>query len=128
MKKGKNETVAPLPDRDHNHASDSSAKKGKLRLSMHGREMVTGYMFILPVIIGLVFFFLPMMVRVVQYSFSDIYMAIGERYTLLPRGIFHYNHAFFVHATFVRTVTEMITDMLWNVPLIIFLACLWLCF
>ena len=101
---------------------NAKGKRGFFRLTMRQREMLTGYMFILPVLIGLGFLFLPMLFRVVQYSFSDIYLPFGERYELIPRGIYHYNHAFFVHPTYLRILTEMIIDILWNVPLIIFFS------
>jgi len=89
---------------------------------MRQREMLTGYVFILPVLIGLAFFFFPMFVRVIQYSFSDIYLPFGEQYELIPMGLYHYNHAFFVHPTYLRVLTEMVTGILWNVPLIIFFS------
>ena len=92
---------------------------------MRRREILTGLVFMLPILVGLTVFFFPMMAQVVRYSFSDIEVAIGERYSLIPRGWDHFNHAFRVHPTFVRELTTMITDMLWNVPLIIFLAYLW---
>ena len=98
------------------------AKRKRKGLSMRGREMLTGYMFIIPVLIGLIFFFIPMMTRVVQYSFNDIYIPMGERYELHPRGFDHFYEAFRVHATFLRVLTGTITDLLWDVPLIIFFS------
>jgi len=89
---------------------------------MRQKEMVTGYVFILPALVGLAFFFLPMLVRVVQYSVSEIEFHVDERYTLIPMGLTHFNEAFFVHPTFLRELTEMVTNMLWNVPLIIFFS------
>ena len=97
-------------------------RKSRWRLKMRQREMLTGYVFILPVLIGLAFFFFPMFVRVIQYSFSDIYLPFGEQYELIPMGLYHYNHAFFVHPTYLRVLTEMVTGILWNVPLIIFFS------
>ena len=93
-----------------------------MKLTMRRKEMIVGYMFILPFIIGLTVFFIPMIARVVQYSFSDIEIPFGERYQLVPRGFDHFNHALFVHPTFVRVLTETVIDLLWNVPLIIFFS------
>jgi len=98
------------------------AKSKRKGLTMRTREMLTGYIFILPAVIGLVFLFLPMLGRVVQYAFNDIYIPMGERYVLEPRGIDHFYDAFRVHPTFVRVLTGMVTDILWNVPLIIFFS------
>ncbi|MCL2407370.1 MAG: sugar ABC transporter permease [Defluviitaleaceae bacterium] len=94
----------------------------KMRMTMRRREMLTGYIFILPIIVGLAFFFFPMIFRVIQYSFHDVEIIIGERYALIPRGLDHYAHAFTVHPTYVQTLTGMLVDMLWNVPLIIFFS------
>ena len=93
-----------------------------MRLSMRHRDMLTGVMFIAPILIGLGFFFFPMLVRVMQYSMADIEIVIDARYTLIPRGLDHWRYAFTVHPTFVRELTEMVTDMAWNVPLIIFFS------
>ena len=93
-----------------------------MKLTMRRKEMIVGYMFILPFIVGLIFFFVPMIARVVQYSFTDIYIPFGERYQLVPRGFDHFNNALFVHPTFVRILIETIIDLLWNVPLIIFFS------
>lgn len=84
--------------------------------------MLAGYMFILPSIIGIVFFFFPMLAQVVRYSFNDIYIPFGERYQLVPRGLDHFNNALFIHPTFVRTLTETIIELAWTVPLIIFFS------
>ena len=97
-------------------------KKPKRRLTMRHKEMLFGYAFILPVIIGIIYFFFPMLIRVVQYSFSDIEIPFGERYVLIPRGFDHFHNAFFVHPTYVRALTEAVTDILWNVPFIIFFS------
>jgi len=94
----------------------------KLRLSMRHRDMISGYIFIMPVLIGIIFIFFPLLFRVIQYSFSDLYMPIGQRYELIPRDLYHWRDAFFVHPAFVRILTEMLTNMLWNVPLIIFFS------
>ena len=91
---------------------------------MRKREMLTGYFFILPAVIGLIFLFLPMLYRVILYSVSDLYIPIGtgDRYELTNVGFYHFYHAFNVHPTFQRILTGMVTDILWNVPLIVFFS------
>jgi len=96
--------------------------KRKRRLSMRHKDMIVGYMFVLPLVIGLALFFVPMLVQVVRYSVSDMHTVFGERYVLESRGIYHYRHAFTVHPTFTRVLTTTMTDLLWNVPLIIFFS------
>ena len=94
----------------------------KKQLSMQKKEMIVGYMFVLPFIVGLIVFFFPMITQVVRYSFSDIEIPFGERYQLVSRGFDHFNNALFVHPNFVRILIETIIDLLWNVPLIIFFS------
>ena len=102
--------------------TNTNTKSKKWRLTMRNKEMLTGYMFILPAMIGLALFFFPMLAQVVRYSFSDIYIPFGERYQLLSRGWDHYHTALFVHPTYVRLLTETVIDLVWNVPLIIFFS------
>jgi len=101
-----------------------SAKSKRKWLTMRKREMLTGYFFILPAVIGLIFLFLPMLYRVILYSVSDLYIPIGtgDRYELTNVGFYHFYHAFNVHPTFQRILTGMVTDILWNVPLIVFFS------
>ena len=97
-------------------------EKKRFRLTMRRKEMLVGYMFILPLMIGLAVFFFPMLFMVVRYSFHDIYIPFGERYQLIPRGLDHFNNALFIHPTFVRVLTETVVNLFWNVPLIIFFS------
>jgi len=94
------------------------------RFTMRRREAATGYMFIFPWVVGMALFFLTNVIRAGRYAFYDINILVeeGGGYELIPRGLDHFRHALFVHPDYVRLLTNTIIDMLWNVPLIIFLS------
>jgi len=80
-------------------------------------------MFIFPWIIGMAVFFLTNVIRSWRYAFNDIYIPRdGGGYVLIPRGIEHFRYALMSHPTFNREVIETITDLMWSVPLILFVS------
>ena len=99
-------------------------KKTIWRFTMRRREMATGYIFILPWLVGFLFLFVPMFFQVIRVSFADINMLAiyGGTFEYVPRGLDHFRHALFVHPTFTREVAETIINLLWDVPLIIFFS------
>jgi len=89
---------------------------------MRGKEMLVGYIFITPWIIGLVLFFFLNIGRSVQFSFSDVDLRGGGGYTLTNVGLENYRFVILEHATFVRILTESIVETVISVPLIIFFS------
>ena len=96
----------------------------KRRLSMRGKEMLIGYIFITPWAIGLVLFFFMNLGRSVQFSFSsvDLQPGTGAGYSLANVGFSNYRFALLEHATFVRVLTESVLETIISVPLIIFFS------
>ncbi|MBO9597299.1 MAG: sugar ABC transporter permease [Cohnella sp.] len=82
------------------------------------RKAITGMIFLIPWALGFIFFFLVPIFNSILYSFNDL-KATDTGYKLDYEGADNYHHALFVDATFVRTLTKVITEMLVNVPLII---------
>jgi ABC-type sugar transport system permease subunit len=89
---------------------------------MRQREMIAGYLFISPWLIGMVQFLIANIYRSFQYSFNNLDFVEGGGYTLTPVGFFHFDYALNSHVDFVRILTETLTDVIWNVPLIIFFS------
>lgn len=92
-------------------------------LSLRGREVRSGLLFISPWIIGFLFFFLGNLGQSIIFSFNDI--IIDQEYggfDLQFAGLAHYHHIFLEHGTFNRELVESILQMLVNVPLIIFFS------
>ncbi len=94
---------------------------GKWRLSLVGREALAGIGFALPFLIGFFGLFLPMIVKSVSYSFSN--MAVESTgYVLTPaanNGFEHYIRALTIDPDFNRQLLQAILDMFTKVPLVI---------
>ncbi|MBO7402714.1 MAG: sugar ABC transporter permease [Lachnospiraceae bacterium] len=94
---------------------------GKWRLSLLGREALAGIGFALPFLIGFFGLFLPMIVKSVSYSFSN--MSVESTGYVLTRaeknGLEHYIRALTIDPDFNRMLLQAIIDMFTKVPLVI---------
>jgi ABC-type sugar transport system permease subunit len=94
---------------------------GKWRLSLLGREALAGIGFALPFLIGFFGLFLPMIVKSVSYSFSN--MSVESTGYVLTRaeknGLEHYIRALTIDPDFNRMLLQAIVDMFTKVPLVI---------
>lgn len=82
------------------------------------RKGAVGYIFILPVIIGLAFIYLPSLFRAVMISLSDLsYNPAGMVMEYV--GWDQYKYAFTVDPNFVPTMINSVKDLFINVPTII---------
>lgn len=97
--------------------------KRRKGLTLRRREVVSGFMFISPWLIGVLFFFFVNLAQAAVFSFSNIH--IDQEYggySLEFVGLQHYRYLFVESAIFIRELTESIGFMLLNVPLIIFFS------
>lgn len=92
--------------------------KKKISLSLEGRKSVTGYLFIMPFIVGFFLFFLYPFIQSVIFSLSELEIT-ADGFNLHFIGLENYHYALFIHADFVRIFTETISRMLSDVPLIL---------
>ncbi|MCR4727698.1 MAG: sugar ABC transporter permease [Lachnospiraceae bacterium] len=95
--------------------------QGKWKLSLLGREALAGLGFALPFLIGFFFIFLPMIVKSISYSFSNMDVQAGG-YVLTPaakNGLEHYIRALTIDPDFNRMLLRAILDMFTRVPLVI---------
>lgn len=97
-------------------------KKKHKKLSLSKKRSITGYMFILPWLIGFIWFYARSLFMTVQFSFSDLTVNPGGGYTLDFVGLDNFIYAFRVHASYKQVLTTSIGDMLIDVPLIIFFS------
>ena len=75
-----------------------SAGKGRKLMGLKKKQAMAGYVFLAPVIIGLVWLFIPALIQAVQYSMSNIKM--GQNGIQLEFiGLKHYNDILFVNTT-----------------------------
>lgn len=94
---------------------------GKRKLTLRGKEAVAGYLFAIPFLIGFFGLFLPMLIKSVQFSFSN--MAVEKGGYVLTKaangGLEHYIRALTIDPKFNISLLEAVKDMAVNVPLII---------
>jgi len=91
-------------------------------LSLRGREMLSGYMFILPWLIGITVFFLFNFLQAARFSFNQIDVVTGEGLVYTFVGLDNFHHIFREHGFFTRELFESVFNMVINVPLIIFFS------
>lgn len=94
---------------------------GKLKLTLLGREALAGLGFALPFLIGFFGLFLPMIVKSITYSFSNMVVE-STGYVLTPaakNGFEHYIRALTIDPDFNRQLLAAIVDMFTKVPLVI---------
>ncbi len=95
-------------------------KKTGLRLTMRQRRAITGYVFLLPFIIGFVFFILTPLISSVRMSLSEVKLnPTGGGFTMKFIGLENYIRAVAVDKDFNRLLTESLLALLVDVPSII---------
>ncbi len=92
------------------------------RMSLNQRRMMHGYLFILPWLVGFIWFYLRSILLTLQFSFSKLTVGAVGGYQLENVGLQNYNYAFRVHAQFKQILTTSVGNMLIDVPLIIFFS------
>ncbi|WP_051226825.1 carbohydrate ABC transporter permease [Butyrivibrio sp. MC2013] len=91
------------------------------KMLMPKKETIAGYMFILPFLIGFFAFFVPMLIKSVIYSFSNMTVESGG-YVLsgaASNGFEHYIRALFIDPDYNRDLLKAVKDMFLNVPLVL---------
>lgn len=97
--------------------------KSFLRLGLKGRTYAQqkafwGFIYVLPWLLGFIFFFLVPLLTSLRYSFSTI-EAKSSGILVSSAGWKNYAEALTVNTSFNRTLTESIVNMVVNVPLIV---------
>ena len=92
-------------------------------LSLAQKQTRNGYLFILPWLIGFAVFYVRSLFMTVQFSLSELTMNLdGGGYQLKFVGLSNYIYAFREHGTFKQILVTSISDMIIDVPLIIFFS------
>jgi ABC-type sugar transport system permease subunit len=95
--------------------------KKKKKLTLLQKRMLMGYLFIMPWMIGFVYFYVRSIILTAQFSFSELTMG-SAGFDLRNVGFENYRHAFLVHGSFNQTLTASVFNILLDVPLIIFFS------
>ena len=96
--------------------------KQKKKRSLSQRRAMKGFVFILPWLIGFIWFYVRSMVMTVQFSFSEMTVNPGGGYSLNFVGLNNFIYAFRAHATYKQVLTTSIGNMLIDVTLITFFS------
>lgn len=96
--------------------------KQKKKRSLSQRRAMKGFIFILPWLIGFIWFYVRSLVMTVQFSFSEMTVNPGGGYSLNFVGLNNFIYAFRAHATYKQVLTTSIGNMLIDVPLITFFS------
>lgn len=91
-------------------------------MTLSKKHGLMGYLFILPWLIGFLWFYLRSLIMSVQFSFSNLTVNPGGGYTLDFVGLNNYIYAFRAHASYKQVLTTSIGNMLIDVPLITFFS------
>lgn len=100
----------------------SNDKKKKKKMSLSKKHGLMGYLFIMPWLIGFIWFYLRSLLLSMQFSFSNLTVNPGGGYSLEFVGLQNYIYAFRAHATYKQVLTTSIGNMLIDVPLITFFS------
>lgn len=92
--------------------------KGRFRWTFETRQRLGGFLFTLPFVVGFVFFFLVPFGQSVIFSFNELVLT-KTTYELRPKGFSNYGYALFVHPEFVQKLTEVMGDLLVEMPLVL---------
>lgn len=98
---------------------DSAPKKKKKIASLDKKKSRTGYLFVLPFIIGLIVIYLPMIFQSINYSFHEMNTLQGGGYELVPVGWANYQEALFVDPTYATTLWDGIGQIVFDIPAIV---------
>lgn len=97
--------------------------KRKKKLTLLQRRKMTGFLFILPWLVGFLIFYVRSIFMAGQFAFSELTMdAVNGGYKLTSVGLENLRYAFRVHGTFKQILTTSVLDMVIDVPLITFFS------
>ncbi len=96
--------------------------KKKRKLTLSRKRAVTGFLFILPWLIGFIWFYARSLFLSVEFSLSNLTVNPGGGYTLEFVGLSNFLYAFRAHATYKQILTTSVGNMLIDVPLITFFS------
>ncbi len=100
----------------------SGDNKKKKKMSLSKKHGLMGYLFIMPWLIGFIWFYIRSLLLSVEFSFSNLTVNPGGGYSLEFVGLQNYLYAFRAHATYKQVLTTSIGNMLIDVPLITFFS------
>ncbi len=87
--------------------------------SLDKRKARSGWIFVLPFLIGILFLYLPIVLDSIWFSFNTIKTVKGGGFSLTFAGLDYYEQAFFSDTDFVKTLVSGIKQLIFDVPAIV---------
>jgi len=94
-------------------------KKIASKIQYNKRKAVWGIVFIIPLMIGFIYFFFIPFMQTVYYSFCYVKGAAGEGVQTQFLGLGNYQYIFSEHPTYTQTLSSSIISILVDVPIIL---------
>lgn len=88
-------------------------------LSVEKRQTRAGWLFALPWLIGLVYFFIIPFAESVWYSFNDVKISEQGGLTYDFLGLYNFDYMLFTESTFNQSLVSAVTDLLYTVPVVL---------
>ena len=98
---------------------NNTTVKKKKPASLDAKKARAGWIFVLPFVIGFIILYIPMLIKSIEFSFSEIHVERTGGYTLEFIGFENYSDALFSDANFIRTLTESLQQLVFDVPVIV---------
>lgn len=95
-------------------------KLKKHRMSLNTRKSLSGWLFVLPFVIGIVLIYLPVIFNSIKITFSNVAFENGMQLT--PVGFENYKYIFMKDEFFSVTVVTGLKDLLLQIPAIVIFA------
>ena len=96
--------------------------KKKKRLTLMQKRAITGFLFILPWLIGFIAFYVRSLIQTVQFSLSEVTMKAGGGFTTDFVGISNFDYVLTKDGEFNQVLVTSIIDICIDVPLVIFFS------
>ena len=93
--------------------------KSKKRLSVERHQKRAGFLFLIPYLIGLIYFFIIPFGKTVFYSFNDVLIRPGGGMKYVSKGIENYRYILFTDAQFIKAVGNAMSKLLYVVPVVL---------
>ena len=87
--------------------------------SLDKRKARNGWIFVLPFVLGIAFFYLPIIFDSIVFSMANLRIGEGGAITLEYVGLEYYENALMKDPTFVQTLLDGIKQLIFDIPAIV---------
>jgi len=100
------------------------SKLNRKPISFEKKQGLIGWLFCIPVLIGILFVFLPNLFMTMEFSLNDVKIVGGQGYTLEWKGLQYYKDALTYDPSFIPNTVASYKTLFTNVPVIIIFSML----